>query len=113
VSDRFLIAVGDLKPIPMPAHQSRRPDFENLTDEELLATVESPSNGDWLVVNARTGLLYDGNGRVNEILYRARKNQHLIESTAPSDMKPMITTETLVPVEYYRPDYSMFRDIVD
>jgi hypothetical protein len=111
VGERFFIAVGELKPIPMPAHQARRQDLEKLTDEELLASVEAPLQGDWLVINSRTGLLYDGNGRANELLRRARRDSRSVKQARARRPFSAITLETLVPVEYYTPDYSMFPDL--
>ena len=54
---------------------------------------------DRIVVNTRTGMLYDGNGRTLELLRRA------------SDANSKITLDTMVPVTYYTPDLSMFPDI--
>jgi hypothetical protein len=99
VPDRDRIAIGELKPLDMPAHQSLRSDLAQLTDDELLAAVESPQQGDWLVVNARTGFLFDGNGRAYELLRRTRR---------PGSR---ISLSTTVPVEYYVPNYSMFPDM--
>jgi hypothetical protein len=93
------ISIGDLKPLDMPAHQALRSDLAALTDDELLAAVETPRNGDGLVINTRTGMLYDGNGRAYELLRRARLDQG------------RISLATAVPVEYYTPDYSMFPDM--
>jgi len=92
----------------MPAHQARRQDLRKLTDEELLASVENPIHGDWLIINARTGLLYDGNGRAIELLRRAKRSRI---SLRLGSRRRIITLETLVPVEYYTPDYSMFPDL--
>jgi hypothetical protein len=97
VADR--VAIGDLKPLDMPAHQSLRGDLAQLTDDELIASVESPLRGDGIVINARTGVLYDGNGRVYELLRRAGR--------PGSRISPALT----VPVEYYTPNYSMFPDM--
>ncbi len=83
----------------MPAHQALRSDLAQLSDEELLEAVETPARGDWIVINARTGLLYDGNGRTYELLRRARRPGSRISLT------------TTVPVEYYTPNYSMFPDM--
>jgi hypothetical protein len=99
VPNRDRVALGDLKPLEMPAHQSLRGDLTSLSDDELLASIESPSRGDGIVINTRTGVLYDGNGRVYELLRRA---------TGPGSS---ITRATLVPVEYYTPNYSMFPDM--
>lgn len=96
---RDRVALGDLRPLDMPAHQALRGDLVKLSDDELLASVEAPARGDWLVVNMRMGLLYDGNGRVYELLRRARRPGSSISLT------------TTVPVEYYTPNYSMFPDM--
>lgn len=93
------VSLGDLRPITMSAHVAVREDLRELTDDELLKSVSDPALGDRLVVNTRTGILYDGNGRTLELLRRA------------SDPNSEITLETLVPVEYYTPDLSMFPDI--
>lgn len=95
---RDRIAIADLRPLDMPAHQSLRPELAALSDAELLEAVENPRRGDWLVINARTGLLHDGNGRANELLKRAR-------------LGGIISPRTTVPVEYYTPNYSMFPDM--
>lgn len=95
---RDRIAIADLRPLDMPAHQSLRPELAALSDAELLEAVEHPRRGDWLVINARTGLLHDGNGRAYELLKRARRGG-------------IISPRTTVPVEYYTPNYSMFPDM--
>ncbi len=59
----------------------------------------NPRFHDGIVINTRTGTLSDGNGRVIELLRRA------------SDSKSKINADTIVPVEYYTPDLSMFPDI--
>jgi hypothetical protein len=93
------VRLGDLRPIAMSAHLAARPDLRKLTDDELLKSVIDPALRDGIVVNTRTGLLHDGNGRTLELLRRA------------SDPNSKITADTLVPVEYYTPDLSMFPDI--
>lgn len=97
--DRDRVAIGDLKPLDMPAHQALRRELSQLSDDELMASVESPRRGDWLVINTLTGLLYDGNGRAYELLRRSRRPGSRISLT------------TTVPVEYYTPNYSMFPDM--
>jgi hypothetical protein len=99
MSDRDRIALGDLKPLDMPAHQSLRSDLMRLSDEELLAAVERPRRGDGVIINTRTGLVYDGNGRVYELLRRAARAGSAISLSTP------------IPVEYYTPNYSMFPDM--
>jgi hypothetical protein len=96
---RDRIRIGDLKPLEMPAHQALRPDLARLTDAELLSATESPSRGDRLIVNTRTGTLHDGNGRAYELLRRARVPESAI------------SLDSTVPVEYYTPNYSMFPDM--
>lgn len=93
------VAIRDLKPLDMPAHQSLRSDLRKLSDEQLLQSVESPTHGDRLLINTRTGLLFDGNGRAYELLSRAKSS------------KSNISLDTTVPVEYYTPDYSVFPDM--
>jgi hypothetical protein len=83
----------------MSAHLAARPDLQKLTDDELLRSVIDPALRDGIVVNTRTGLLHDGNGRTLELLHRA------------SDPNSKITIDILVPVEYYTPNLSMFPDI--
>jgi hypothetical protein len=83
----------------MPAHQSLRSDLRQLTDEELLLSVESPLRKDRLLINTRTGMLFDGNGRAYELLRRAKAG------------KSKISLDLTVPVEYYTPDYSVFPDM--
>jgi len=80
----------------MPAHQSLRPELNKLSDDQLLQSVESPLRGDSLLINTRSGILFDGNGRAYELLRRAKSPQSAI------------SLDTTVPVEYYTPDYSMF-----
>ena len=63
--------VGDLRPIHTPATIGPRPDLESLSDEELLQSVFNPSNGEFLVINSRTGSLVQGNARAYELLRRA------------------------------------------
>jgi len=83
----------------MSAHRETRPSIRTLSDEELLASVINPRFGDRLVINTRTGTLYDGNGRAMELLRRA------------SDPNSEISADMIVPIEYYTPDLSMFPDI--
>lgn len=93
------IRLGDLVPLEMAAHAGQRPEMESLTDAQLLDAVRHPRNLDYIVVNTRTGKLHDGNGRVIELQRRAQN--------------PMstVTFESLVPVEYYTPDLSMFPEL--
>lgn len=93
------LRISDLRPIEMSAHQALRPELQNLSDNELLESVRRPRFGDPLVVNAVTGVLYDGNGRTHELLRRA------------ADPKSTIRGDLTVPVEYYTPDLSMFPDL--
>lgn len=95
---RGLVPISDLRPLDMPAHQSLRPELAALSDAQLLESVKNPRLGDWLVINTRTGFLHDGNGRAYELLKRAR-------------LEGVISPSTLVPVEYYTPNYSMFPDM--
>jgi len=95
----YKVRVGDLKPIQTPGHHAPRPGIQKLTDQEMLATVENPKNGDYLVVNTRTGNLHDGNGRAHELLRRA------------ADPNSTITLDTEVPVQEYTPDLSMFPEL--
>lgn len=96
---RDRVAIDALVPLDMPAHQALRSDLSKLSDDELLASVETPLRGDTIVINTRTGMLYDGNGRVCELQRRSRQ---------PGSK---ISAAMTVPVEYYTPDYSMFPDI--
>jgi len=93
------IAIRDLRPLDMPAHQSLRSELRQLSDEELLQAVEYPIQSDRLLINTQTGLLFDGNGRAYELLRRAMSP------------KSTITHDTMIPVEYYTPDYSVFPDM--
>jgi hypothetical protein len=94
------VRVGDLRPLDMSAHRQPRPDIQRLSDEELLESVRKPTFDDKIVINTRSGTLYDGNGRAFELFRRA------------SDEKSKITADMTVPVEYYTPDLSMFPDIM-
>ena len=93
------VPIGDLEPLELPAHAAPRPGLQSLSDDELLNAVRSPSLGDRLVINTRTGKLHDGNGRAHESKRRADDSTSDIESSM------------LVPVEYYTPDLSMFPDL--
>ena len=93
------VAIRDLQPLQGPAHAAPRPNLQRLTDAELLATTETPANGDFLTINTRTGQLHDGNGRAHELLRRA------------ADPASTISPDMLVPVEDYTPDLSMFPDL--
>jgi hypothetical protein len=94
-----LLLISDLRPIAMSAHQTPRRELQSLSDDELLDSVRNPQFDDPLVVNTVTGLLYDGNGRANELLRRV------------ADPKSTIRGDLTVPVEHYTPDFSMFPDI--
>lgn len=93
------VAILDLLPLDMPAHQSLRPELSRLSDEALLEAVESPTRGDFLLINTRSGMLFDGNGRAYELQRRAAS-----EGSA-------ISPDRTVPVQYYTPDYSAFPDM--
>lgn len=93
------VAIRDLKPLDLPAHQSLRSELARLSDSELLSAVETPQRDDFMLINTRTGLLFDGNGRAYELLKRARSSQSTI------------SLDTTIPVEYYTPDYSVFPDM--
>ncbi len=93
------VAVKDLKPIQGGAHSTPRPGLQKLTDAELLESVRNPAKGDFLSENTATGALIDGNGRAHELLRRA------------ADPNSSIQPDTLVPVESYTPDLSMFSDL--
>ena len=86
-------------PLQTPAHAAPRRRLRKLSDQQLLDAVRRPRNGDYLVVNTRTGLLHDGNGRARELLRRA------------ADPNSKIKPDTTVPVEEYTPDLSMFPDL--
>lgn len=93
------VAVNDLRPIRSRAHGSPRPKLQQLTDAELLEAVRNPARGDFLTENTRTGTLADGNGRAHELQRRA------------ADPGSAITPDTMVPVDDYTPDLSMFPDL--
>jgi hypothetical protein len=96
---RDRIKVRDLDAIDAPATSAPRPELERLSDEELLAAVTNPLGDDPIVINARTGKVYDGNGRARELRRRA------------SDPNSSITWDTAIPYELYTPDTSMFWDL--
>ena len=81
------IKVRDLLPIHEPATSGRRPQFERLSDAELLNAVVRPQGDDYVKISTRTGRLVDGNGRAYELLHRAAE---------PSSA---ITPETEIPYE--------------
>lgn len=93
------VEVNDLKPIQGPGHSRPRPGLQGLTDDELLTSVRSPKNGDFLTENTRAGILVDGNGRAHELLRRA------------ADPNSSIQPSTNVPVQGYTPDLDMFPDL--
>ncbi|HYT92594.1 MAG TPA: hypothetical protein VEL76_28015 [Gemmataceae bacterium] len=93
------IKIGDLKPLPTPAHSAPRPGLQRVSDAELLTAARNPKKGDRLIINTRTGYLHDGNGRAHELLRRA------------ADPNSTITPDMTVPVEEYTPDLSMFPDL--
>lgn len=93
------VRIRDLKPMPYPAHATPRPGMRQLSDAELLESVQHPKNGDYLTENTRTGHLVDGNGRAHELLRRA------------ADPNSTIDPDELVPVLEYTPDLSMFPDL--
>jgi hypothetical protein len=93
------VAIRDLRPLQGSAHRASRPALQKLTDDELLNSARSPSNGDYLIVNTQSGSLHDGNGRAHELLRRA------------ADPASSITPDMTVPVDEYAPDLSMFPDL--
>jgi hypothetical protein len=93
------VEIRDLKPLQTSAHSAPRPGLQKLSDDELLTSVRSPKNGDYLTINTRTGNLHDGNGRAHELLRRA------------ADPRSTITPDMKVPVQEYTPDLSMFPDL--
>ncbi len=93
------VRIRDLKPITGGAHSAPRPGLQQLSDAELLESVQNPARGDYLTENTRTGILVDGNGRAYELLRRA------------ADPNSSITPDMLVPVGPYTPDLSMFPDL--
>jgi hypothetical protein len=95
----FEARLGDLVLLEMSAHSSPRTELVALPDEELMESVRHRQNVDYVVVNVRTGKLHDGDGRVIELQRRAQN--------------PMstITFDSLVPVEHYLLDLSMFPDL--
>lgn len=97
--ERAQVALHKLIPLEMPAHRARRPEIEQLSDQELVAAVRQPANSDYVVINLRTGKLHDGNGRIHELLRRAE------------DSDSIITSDITIPVESYLPDLSMFPDL--
>ena len=97
--DAIETRVADLNPLEDEAHSKPRPVLEQLSDQELLQAARNPKDGKHLVRNTRTGNLVDGNGRAHELLRRVK------------DPNSSIGPDTLVPVEDYSPDVSMFPDL--
>jgi hypothetical protein len=93
------VEIGDLRPLPTPAHSTPRPGLQRLSDDELLSSARNPRNDDYLTINTRTGHLHDGNGRARELQRRA------------ADPGSTITPDMKVPVQEYTPDNSMFPDL--
>ncbi|GCE17667.1 hypothetical protein KDK_14670 [Dictyobacter kobayashii] len=83
--------VSELDPLHSSATSGRRPELENLSDQELLESVNNPRNGDPIKINTRTEKVVDGNGRAYELLNRA------------SSPMSSITPDTLVHYEPYTP----------
>jgi hypothetical protein len=98
-SDPRFVQVRDLKPLEDLAHSSPRRELLALTDTELLVSVTNPINDDGLLINTWSGRISDGNGRAWELIRRA------------ADPQSGISSDTLVPVDYYTPDLSMFPDL--
>ena len=67
--------LGDLEPMDAPGHNESRPELEDLSDEELVDSVENPADGQ--KVKVRGNDLRDGNGRINEM-----KNRGFPDDTA-------------------------------
>lgn len=88
---RPTIRVRDLVPIHSPETSGSRPDLEGLSDSELLDAVSRPYNGDWMMIDPKTGRVFDGNGRAYELRRRA------------GDPGSSITWDTEVPYEPYEP----------
>jgi len=63
--------VKDLDPLHSPETSGRRPDLENLSDQELLDSVYNPKDGRPIRINTNTGKVIDGNGRAYELQRRA------------------------------------------
>lgn len=78
---------------------SRLSALQQLSDEELLNTVRSPANGDYLTINMQTERVIQGNARAYELISRAGNP---MSSIAP-------TTE--IPYVPHYPDNSMFWDL--
>jgi hypothetical protein len=93
------VEIGQLRPLPTPAHAAPRPGLQRLSDDDLLRAARNPKNGDYLTINTRTGRLHDGNGRAHELLRRA------------ADPNSSITPDMRVPVQEFTPDQSMFPDL--
>jgi len=93
------IEVQNLGPLHSPETSGVRPDLANLSDDDLLQSVNNPANNDPLRINTRTGKVVDGNGRAWELLRRA------------ADPNSSISPNTIVRYEPYTPDNSMFWDL--
>ena len=89
-------AVGNLDPLHSPQTSGARPELSKLSDDELLHSVNNPTNGDYLKINTETGKLVDGNGRAYELMKRA------------ADPNSKITPQTKVKYNPYTSDRSMF-----
>jgi hypothetical protein len=93
------IRLGDLVPIHSPGASGERPDLRRLSDEALLNAANEPRNGDRLKVEPATRRVFDGNGRLYELLRRAE------------DPNSLITLDTEVSYEPHTRDLSMFGDM--
>jgi len=80
--------VKDLDPLHSPGTSGRRPDLEKLSDQELLNSVNNPSNGDLIQINTNTGKIMDGNGRAYELLRRAASPGSSITPDTPVYYEP-------------------------
>jgi hypothetical protein len=90
--------IDDLKPIHSAEALGHRPDISRLSDADLMTSVTSPKNGDFVTVNTRTGGVVDGNTRVEELQRRA------------ADPNSSISGSTEIPIRPYTPDN---RDLPD
>ncbi|MEO0400572.1 MAG: hypothetical protein AAF224_14260 [Pseudomonadota bacterium] len=60
--------LGDLLTIHPPDHPQNDPAISNLSDEDLVASLLRPENGD--LVTVKGNRVFDGNTRVNEAIKR-------------------------------------------
>jgi RHS repeat-associated protein len=82
--------VKDLDPLHSPQTSGSRPKLANLSDQDLLDSVNNPKDGRYIRINPLTGKIMDGNGRAYELLRRAALPGSGITPDTPIYYEPYI-----------------------